>query len=78
MGSNRIRVKGHLDSHKNITLIIDYKSGVVCTALPKENGVFSGEQATKTRNMFEKSLKLNGYPTLEKIASYRTGYEESE
>jgi superfamily I DNA/RNA helicase len=78
LGSNRIRVKGHLDSHKNITLIIDYKNGVVCTALPKENGVFSGEQATKTRNMFEKSLKLTGYPTLEKIASYRTGYEESE
>ena len=77
-GSNRIRVKGHLDSHKNIILIIDYKDGVVCTALPKENSVFSDKHATEARNMFEKSLHINGYPTLEKIVSYRTGYEESE
>ena len=76
-GSNRIRVKGHLDSHKNITLIIDYKEGVVCTVYPKANSTFSTKEAKSARDIFEQSLKMWGMPTLETIVSYRAGYIES-
>lgn len=77
-GINRIRIKGDLPFQKNITLIIDYKDGVVCTVFPKANGFFSDKDATKVRNMLEQSLKLDGYPTLEEIVSYRAVYEDNE
>lgn len=71
-----IRVKGELLSQK-ITLIIDTRDNKVVTAYPKRNSLFSTNDAKTARDIFEKSIRMDGAPTLDKIVDYRERFKKS-